>query len=247
MRRLVVLVTVILGLGAFQGTARAGVIQGEISFGGGVQVTALTTNWFEYLQFVSNNGTPSNPLDDTFVGVNPQVAVITNSSLTNGGVVVGGLQPPNQLHESNLNLLTMTPGTALNVNFFEYGLNATNINFVLNYISPCPGAAYTCFGSSPYGFVANTNGSTTVALQMSGTVFDTATPTLVSTWSGLWTTNINASITDIFGVIEGGGTISQSYSATKITAAAVPEPATLLTFGLGALVLAGASRRRRKA
>ena len=82
-----------------------------------------------------------------------------------------------------------------------------------------------------------------------GTVFDTATPTLISTWSGLWTTNINATIDEIFDVIEAGGTISQSYSATKITVApgVIPEPATLLTFGVGALVAARARRKAKKA
>jgi len=247
MRRLVLLAALTLGLGTFPGTANAGIITGQLSFAGAVQVDATSTEWFEFLQLTDPGGPGS--LDDVYIGVNPNIANITNSSILNGGVVVPGLQPPNELFETDLDLTTMTPGTALDVQFFEYGLNATNINFVLNFVSPCPGADYTCFGTSPYGFIQNDDGSVTIALSLSGTVFDVATPTLVSQWSGLWTTNIpDATIAQVFAVIESGGTISNSYSATKIAAfGVIPEPATLLTFGVGALVAARARRKNKKA
>jgi hypothetical protein len=154
------------------------------------------------------------------------------------------------MSETSLTDLTTPAGVALNVPFFEQAFPNVlpTVNFVLNYVFTCPqlGPGYTCLGTSPFGFIENVGGtSTTITLQMQGTVFDTATPGLVSAWTGLVTTNVNMSIAQIFAIIEGGGAIDNSISQTKVTTA-VPEPATLLTFG-AAMAFLVAHRRRRQA
>ena len=63
---------------------------------------------------------------------------------------------------------------------------------------------------------------------------------------GLYTTQLSgATIASVSTTIDGGGSIRTTYSA-DYTATAVPEPATMLTFGLGTAALA-AHRRRRAA
>ena len=60
--------------------------------------------------------------------------------------------------------------------------------------------------------------------------------------TGIYTTQLaNTNIATILATIIGGGSINADYSA-QITS--VPEPATLLTFGAGSLVLAAHRRRR---
>ena len=232
MRRFLVVSMVILGLGALPKAADAGLITGDLQLAGAVRVTATSTVFYQ------------------FVGINPGVQQIVGSTIKDGGVLVAALQPPALMHETSLTDLTTPAGVQLNVNLFEYALPLTDptVNFVLNYVFTCPqlGPAYTCLGASPFGFIENAGGtSTTITLQMEGTVFDTSTPALTSKWTGLWTTNVNMSIAQIFGIIETGGFIDNSISATKITAA-VPEPATLLTFGAAMAFLVAHRRRRAK-
>ena len=63
---------------------------------------------------------------------------------------------------------------------------------------------------------------------------------------GLYTTQISgATIASISATLDAGGSINATYSA-DFTATAVPEPATMLTFGLGTAVLAAHRRRRAK-
>jgi hypothetical protein len=237
MRRFLVVSSVILGLGALPKAADAAIITGDLQLTGAVGVTATTVTFYQFLI----GG----------VGANVNTQAITGSTIEDGGVLVAPLQPPNLMNEKPLTALTTPPGVPnLNVDLFEYSQNpaAPVIDFVLDYVFTCPqlGPQYTCLGASPFGFIENAGGlSTTITLQMSGRVFDTATPSIQSNWTGLWTTNVNKSIAQIFATIETGGTIYNSISATKITAV-VPEPATLLTFG-AAMAFLVAHRRRRQA
>jgi PEP-CTERM motif len=234
MRRLSLLVVAIVSLAVLPKSAEAALITGDLQFTGAVQVTAFSAVWYQFLP-----------------NINHDVAQIVGSTIQNGGVTVAALQPPNTLHETDLTAATPA-GVPLNVDLFEYALPLTTptVDFVLNFVLTCPqlGPQYTCLGASPFGFIPNNDGSTTIALSMRGVVFDTATPLIQSNWTGLWTTNVNMSINQIFSIIESGGTISNSYSATKITTvpSAIPEPATLLTFGAGSAILAR-MRRRKKA
>jgi hypothetical protein len=63
---------------------------------------------------------------------------------------------------------------------------------------------------------------------------------------GIYTTQLsNTTIAAIIDLIDAGGEIRATYSATY-TASAIPEPATLLTFGAGSLIVAAHKRRRAK-
>jgi hypothetical protein len=234
MRRFLLAMTVMFGVAVLPKAAEAGLITGSLDIAGGIVVDADSADWFRSV----------NP------NLNPNEAIVIGNQLFNGGVLAP-IPAGSLVHETNLNFNTAIPGTTLNIDLFEFPLAAPNIDFVLTHVDTCAelGGTYQCFGASPFGFIQNTT-SVTIALQLRGTVHDTATPGLVSTWSGLWTTNVNGTIAQIFGIIEGGGAIATSYSATKIVVAppaGVPEPATLLTFGAGSAILARMRRRKMMA
>jgi hypothetical protein len=68
----------------------------------------------------------------------------------------------------------------------------------------------------------------------------------LNTAIGLYTTQVaGATIESITTTVSTGGSITATYSA-DFTATPVPEPATMLTFGLGTAVLAAHRRRRAK-
>jgi hypothetical protein len=239
MRKILIGTLVLLGAMALPKSAHADFISGTLDFSGGAQVTATTTNWFLTVAPSPVTG--------------PNLANITASSIMDGATLVANLQPPNQVHETNLNSAVQVPGTNFTpVQFFETqapGAGAPTLNFVLSSVTPCSAlGGVTCVTpNSAFGLLQQGN-FVAVTLVMGGTVFDTATPGMVSTWSGLWTANVPGTIAQLVATITAGGTISNSYSATKVTAipTAIPEPATLLTFGLGSLALAR-YRRRKKA
>ncbi len=248
MRRVLVAAIAFLGVAALPHTAKAALITGELDFAGGVVVNATSADWF-----LSVTPTPSGPNE----------AVIIGSSVADGGVPVAPLSPGNLLFETNLTAATPA-GVPLNVDLFEHAINpaAPVVDYVLNFVDTCAqlNGPYICLGNSPFGFIQNSN-SVTIALQMSGTVFDEATPGVKNTWTGSWSTQVAGAIlchangslvppcdaNSIFGIIESGGSIANSYSGTKITASGVPEPATLLTFGFGSLALARYRRRKKAA
>jgi hypothetical protein len=242
MRRVLIGTLVLLGAMALPKPAHAGIITGQLDFSGGAQVTLTTISWFAVVAPCCSGA---------------QTAAINGSTIQDGGVTVANLQPPNLITETNLNTAVQTPGTSFTpVQFFETEVPGATpalpvVNFVLSSVTPCSalGGGVTCLApNSAFGLLQQ-GAFVAVTLVMSGTVFDTATPGLVSTWSGLWTANVPGTVAGIAAIIAGGGTVSNSYSGTKITAFApttVPEPATLLTFGLGSLALAR-YRRRKKA
>lgn len=119
---------------------------------------------------------------------------------------------------------------------------------------------------TPFFFVEQA-GSTSVTIFLFGTAFDTVTPGLVSNWSAVISAQyVGWTIDELFnclttGSAGGNGTPSpcaiygdgfalpnNTWSGTFVAqAAAIPEPATLLTFGLGTALLAAHRRRRAKA
>jgi len=222
-----------------------------------VQVTSTSANWYLTVLPCCSG---------------PNEAIVNGSSLVDGATVVYPVLPA-LIFESNLNFATAVPGPApLNINFFEYPcavptggstcLATTNIDFVLTHVATCAeqgGTAGECFGTSPFLFqevLVDPPGPTppsiftNISLSLSGIVFDTTTPGLISTWSGNWTAQFPGTIADIFAIIEQpGGFINNSYSATKITvapAAAVPEPTTLLMFGTGVAMIGRRLKKRAK-
>jgi hypothetical protein len=262
MRTLLAVSTALVLVLAASQEANAASITGELDFAGGFIINAGSlANWF-----LTVTPLPSGPNEAFIIG-----STVRDGDV--GGVLVAALAPGNLLFETNLSFATTPAGVPLNVNLFEHAclnppactnLGTPAIDYVLTFISTCPqlGPLYTCLEPLPYGFIQNSD-SVTLALQMSGTVFDEATPTIKNTWTGSWSTQIAGAVlchadhsltppcdaTSFFGIIEGGGSISNSYSGTKITATSpapvpAPEPATLLTCGIGATWLARRYVRR---
>jgi hypothetical protein len=257
MRRLL-LVTMFLSLVTLPKTADAALIEGQLDFSAGVQVTSTSANWYLVVLPCCSG---------------PNEATVNGSSLTNGGVAVYPVLPA-LIYESNLNFTTAIPGPdPLYINFFEYPcavaapgatcLPTTTIDFVLTHVATCEeqgGDATECFGNSPFLFREVTVDPpgpeteatyTNITLSLAGIVFDTTTSGLISTWTGNWTAQFPGTIAQAFAIIEPGGFINNSYSATKVTVGpqitAIPEPATLLMFGTGVAMVGRRLRRGKKA
>jgi len=141
---------------------------------------------------------------------------------------------------SNFETLAAQPTT----NFTLTGINACTIN--------CAAGA-----SSPFNFIEIPDGTggfnTTVIISMFGIATDAVlNPGQIFTWSGTWSADFpHQSAAQILAQLTGPGAfIDAPYSAAKMTFTqqqSVPEPATLLTFGVGIALAATAIRRRRPA
>jgi hypothetical protein len=101
---------------------------------------------------------------------------------------------------------------------------------------------------SPFNLTNSSATSSVVSFKTGGTVLNTATAQ-VSNFDGTFSTQFtNQNLQQLLATINGGGSVSATYSANFIVSSpqAVPEPATI-TFMLGglALIAAGAVRKRR--
>lgn len=201
--------------------------------GGGVIVTMTTIDWIP----------PSG-------GGNGCIQTGSNTSVTFTGGTLGSSQQGTIL---DLNSQTTTFPVA---NFMTFA-SAPTLHFDLSSLGPGP-ANTTCasafdpnaascavFAGSPF-ILQSTATGTSVTLSARGTARDSSSTT--STWIGAYTTQI-AGLTpaQIQATILAGGSEQSTYSGDfSITVnAAVPEPATISSMVLGALLLAGASLRRK--
>jgi hypothetical protein len=109
-------------------------------------------------------------------------------------------------------------------------------NFTQTFLAP---------GTAGGPFLISQNGSNVDAsISLNGYAWDSATPLLRSNWTAIISAQYtNTTVADVLAQVVAGTLPTNSWSGT-FEATAVPEPATLLTFGLGTLV-AGAVRRRR--
>jgi hypothetical protein len=131
-------------------------------------------------------------------------------------------------------------------------------SFTLNGVNSC---TINCLAgpTSPFNFIEIPSGNpnapinTTVILSMFGVVTDAVlNPGQMFSWSGTWSADFPGQTgAQILAQLSGPGTfVDAPYSAAKIVfaqATTVPEPATLLTFGVGIALAATAIRRRRPA
>ena len=98
---------------------------------------------------------------------------------------------------------------------------------------------------SPF-FVEQGVGGTSVTMNLTGLAFDTTTPTLVSAWRLVVSAQYNETFAELQQILATTGFLPNNTWSATLTAAAVPEPATLLTFGLGSMYLARRRRNQKK-
>jgi hypothetical protein len=219
---------------AFVPTASASVI-GNFSIaglgGGGVTVNNMVIDFFN----------PVNPLGNG----NGMIATGGDTTLTyNNGVSTVALGTNTA---GTVNDLPGPPGA---IGFFAFP-SAPALHFTMTAIGPgvsntaCAslaiGQSCSGFAGSPFILTATATG-TAVTLDASGIVTD-ASP-FVSNWMGAFTTQIpGVTAGSIQSTINGGGSITSTFSGEFV--ATVPEPLTSVLIGGGLIALAAFKRRKR--
>jgi hypothetical protein len=128
----------------------------------------------------------------------------------------------------------------------------TSLPFGVFPVAGCTGPAVAGQNCTPPGSPFNLSNtsetSSVVSFKTGGTVLNTATSE-VSNFDGTFSTQFtNQNLQQLLATIQGGGSVSATYSANFIVSSpeGVPEPATI-TFMLGglALIVVGAARKKR--
>ena len=236
-------IVAVLGLGSVAPVAAAP-ITGVLTIGGSVIVSATTIDWI-----------PDEPFDGTFTTKIPDSGYFEGIASTNpfepsGGQIVDlgpgnpppvngflsnfvGATLPSEFDDLSFNLETVTvPGVEECVADFDYAEGDTcRLGFFL---------------------LTQNADSVTATLEVKGHFVDLTygDDGSLNNASGEFTNTLKEvefdTIREVVDIIDSpGGSIETGWSATFI-ATAVPEPATMLTFGLGTAVLAAHRRRRAK-
>ena len=230
MRKLTVVSLTILSLAVLPKPAEAAVITGTLDISGAVSVIALPGGQ-TLLDFLPLGG-----------GVGITVVEPTSTGTFAG---IGGTDIIKDLSSAVFPTTGFAP-----LDKFQTLSALPTVNFVLEDILACTelGPFVTCPAAagpnSAFGF-AQTPGGTTVTLVMTGIVFDSLTPNLVSQWTGIFTAQFpGQTIAQLLAQFATDGFIDTSFSASKITVFQVPEPGMLAL--LGTALIAGAARARRR-
>lgn len=143
-----------------------------------------------------------------------------------------------------------TGGNTLNSEYSDLTFELTQIIVPSPVLGACVPGGYAVGESCNLGPFLLTQNATSVTLSLNilGIFRDPSLGIESLTATGAYSTQINVpafdTIQEIGTHLSTGGSIQNSYSAT-FTAPVVPEPATLVTFGLGSLIAARARRRKK--
>ena len=235
MKKAIFLAIAVASLAILPATAQAVPIVGTLDLTGGVRVTATAIDWLP-----AGGGTGLALIGDTSDGYFEVLGGFHATELDLAGVPVG---------------VQLGPGLPGFETFPDTPL--PGLNFILDIILSCGQASLDpedeCVAGteSPFRFDQDTEG-TTVVINFRGRVIDPiGAPGEESTFSAKFdATFTGLTPEEIIGALEAQGFIDSPYSARKITVdiptQAIPEPATLLTFGAGTALLAEHRRRRAK-
>jgi hypothetical protein len=160
----------------------------------------------------------------------------------------------------DLNLVAEPVGVPFTLTDWMVFSSNPNITFTLNLI---PGGVFTpagCTGpaaagqnctppGSPFNLTNTSSTSSVASFKTDGTVTNRATSE-VSSFDGTFSTQFtNQSLQQLLATVNGGGSVSATYSANFVVtgASVIPEPATItLTIAGVVLILAGTLRKRRR-
>ena len=235
MRKVLAIGITVLGLAA---PMSASPITGTLNFTGSVQVSGTAIDW---LPLATGEGVilTADPGTEYFSGIfNPAISpAYEGDSIDLTGQVLPLANFLNQFQEN--------PDVPSQYDDLSFTLTKV----VAPVAPPCTGAEAINVSCSFGSFTLKpTESGVAVNFNVEGFFID---PTFSDNGSlnkatGVYTTQLidpsDDTIAEIMAIIGSGGSIRSGYSATY-TASAIPEPATLLTFGTGALF---AARKRRK-
>jgi hypothetical protein len=237
MKKIVTIAIVVLGLAAPMSAAP---ITGKLQITGSVVVDATTIDWIPIATGEGSFGT----IDGTEYFANIFNPIDPNDPAYVGDAIdlVGQATPiPNFLNDFEERPV-------------EVASQYDNLSYTLTDIvdptaDPCTGSEGVDDPCSlgVFTLTQTAGGNVDVRFDVTGFFID---PDLADSFMniapGIYTTQLsNTTIAAIIDLIDSGGEIRATYSAT-FTASAIPEPATLLTFGAGTLLLAEQKRRRAK-
>jgi hypothetical protein len=242
-----------------QAAGISGLLAIDNAAGGGVTVTPTTITWLppccsgsggEFLVGATSTGSFASLTTGNALNLNTTNEPVGAAFPLGAPIVDHATDAAVQAVEGNVlpGFLTFTGGTPLtlqfDLNFIQPGVfTSTDCG-----MSPAPGQTCTLPGTA-FDFVNTSATSSTVSINLSGFVRDTANPSELSTFTGLYqTTFSNLNFQQVIAQLESTGGITSTYSGTfNATVAAIPEPVTMMTFGTGVALIARRLRRRRAA
>jgi hypothetical protein len=147
------------------------------------------------------------------------------------------------------NIANVTVGSSPINQFMTF--QGTTLDFVLTFLGPgssntnCAlltvGQSCSIAGGSPF-VLTDLGSSTIVGFSAGGTVTDGGT----TSWSGLFTTQVNMTPLQIQNALLGGGSVTSTQSG-QFSVQSVPEPSSLLLLAFGLCSSVGLVRRKRLA
>ena len=243
---------VVLGLGSVAPVAAAPIV-GTLAFSGTVTVSELMLDW-----------QPTDPFETTRDGV-----VFTGDGTEYfSGIYNPAGSPPYEATITDLVFPTVVPpvedflkeftSPLLGGRYADLTFDLDGINLPSAALPECT-TAFTAFDvSCRLGFFTLTMRETSAGQTEVDVQFDIfghfedptyEGPIALNTATGGFTATLKKiesdTIAEVVAILDRGGSITTTYDAA-ITATAVPEPATMLTFGLGTTILAAHRRRRAK-